>query len=124
MRRFLAIVLMLLVPLQSAWSAAESIHGHAADAAAALGFHSHHGAHDHHDDGVDGHNGCAAADHDGGYDDDGHYGGHYHPVFSVLVIEPDLEFGAAVPAAPPLRPPVSFTSHIPLLFDWPPAVSS
>lgn len=51
MRRLLAILLMLIVPLQFGWSAALNIHGHS-HGDTVLGFHTHddhHGSHgDHH----------------------------------------------------------------------------
>ena len=47
MHRILAILLMLLVPLQFAWAAAESVDGHWGEDVVALGFHVHDTDHDH-----------------------------------------------------------------------------
>jgi hypothetical protein len=124
MRRFLAVLLMLLVPLQFAWSAMASVPGHLDDPASATGFHVHaHDDHDHHhDDGAD----MADRDDDdadttpSAHHDDGHHDGHYHPVFNMLVVELQLNLDDALPHSPPARPPAAFTSHIPLPFDWPP----
>lgn len=122
MRRLLAILLMLIVPLHFAWAAMESMHGHLGNDRSAAGFHVHYDDHHHdadlddHTDGTDG-DGVSQQSHN----DDGHHDGHYHPVFSMLLFESPLNLGEKLPHGPPLRPPSSFTSHIPLLFDWPPA---
>ena len=123
MRRLLAILLLLLVPLQIAWSATESLHGHLGNEGSASEFHFHDDDHGHDHDADPG-------DRDDfdtgvlqqGHNDDGHHDGHYHPVFSMLVFESQLNLGEALPHGPPTRPPSSFTSHIPPLFDWPPSV--
>lgn len=124
MRRLIAILLMLLVPLQFAWSAIGNVHGHFGDAGAALGFHVHDDGHGHN------HGGAGGDDRDGGianglaqdHDGDCHHDGHYHPVFSLLLPEHRLRLGLALADGPPLPPLPSFTSHIPALFDWPPSV--
>lgn len=121
MRRLLAVFLMLLVPLQFAWSAAQSLHGHIGEDVSVLGFHTHDHDHDHRDGELAAHDGLVDGDMDNGHNDDGQHGGHYHPVFSSLVIEIDLKLGEIAPDGPPVRPPTSFTSHIPPLFDWPPS---
>jgi hypothetical protein len=124
MRRLLAILLMLILPLQFAWSAAASLDGHLGNEGSAAGFHHHdHDDHGHHHDaGTDGHDGDAASGVAQEHHDDGQHDDHYHPVFSMLVLglQPDLT--EVLPHAPPTRPPSTFTSHIPLLFDWPPSV--
>jgi hypothetical protein len=122
MRRLIAILLMLIVPLQFAWSAAESLHGHLDNDASLIGFHFHDDDHDHHHDGdLANHDVFAANGLHDGHADDGHHDGHYHPVFSMLVFESALRLGDALPDGPSARLSVSFTSHIPLLFDWPPS---
>lgn len=113
---------MLIVPLQFAWSAMESMHGHLGNDGSAAGFHFHDDDHDHHHDAdVDDHADGEAGAPPQAHNDDGHHDGHSHPVFSMLVFEPSLKLGEALPHGPPMRPPSSFTSHIPLLFDWPPS---
>ena len=121
MHRLIAILLMLIVPLQFAWSATESLHGHLGDENSVAGFHFHDNNHDHHDDELVDHDSLAVDDTANGHNDDGRHDGHYHPIFSLLLIEPDLKLGEVSPDGPPVRPPASFTSHIPLLFDWPPS---
>lgn len=128
MRRILAILLMLLVPLQFAWAAAESVDGHWGEDAAALGFHVHDTDHHHQhesdsdpDPGID-HDGLFGLKPVQDHDDDGQHDGHYHPLFSTLIINPDLDLGDPPPGVRPVRGPAAFTSHIPLLFDWPPSV--
>lgn len=122
MYRVLAILLMLLVPLQVAWSSVESVRGHLDGEASEYSFHHHDGGHAHH-------HGAEPADHDGllaggihnSHNDDGHHDGHCHPVFSMLVIEPDLKLSSASPDGPPVRRLYTFTSYTPLLFDRPPS---
>lgn len=122
MRRFLAILLMMFVPLQLAWSAAGSLHGHLNDEVPVSGFHYHDDGHVHHHGAEsDHHDGFSGGDTHNNHNDDGHHDGHYHPVFSMLVIEPDLRLGAATPNGPPVRVPIVFTSYIPPLFDRPPS---
>jgi len=112
---------MLIVPLQFAWSATESLHGHLGNEGSVSGFHSHDEDHDHHDAGTVDRDSLAAGDTPDGHNDDGHHDGHCHNFFSMLVIEPDLKLSKAPPNGRLIRPPASFTSHIPLLFDWPPS---
>lgn len=125
MRRLLAILLMLILPLQFAWSAVGGLDGHLDDKVSATGFHhhDHDDDHDHHHDaGTNGHDNDAASIAAQEHHDDGHHDEHYHhPVFSMLVHEPRLNLGDALPHSPPVRPPSLFTSHIPALFDWPPS---
>lgn len=117
MRRLFAILLMLLVPLQFAWSAEQGVRGHAGDDLAALAIHVHDADHHH----ADAHDSLAAADLDGSHNDDGHHESHYHPVFSSLLVEPGLSLAEASPGGLASRPPASFISRIPPLFDRPPA---
>ena len=123
MRRLLAILLLLLVPLQIVWSATESLHGHLGNEGSVSGLHFHDDDHGHdHDADLGDHDDSDIGVLQQGHNDDGHHDGHYHPAFSMLVFEPQLNLGAALPHGPPTRPPSSFTSHIPPLFDWPPSV--
>lgn len=123
MRRLIAILLLLLVPLQIAWSATESLHGHLGNEASASGLHFHDDDHGHgHDADLGDHDDGDTGVLQQGHNDDGHHDGHYHPVFNMLVFEAQLNLGEALPHGPPTRRQSSFTSHIPLLFDWPPSV--
>ncbi|PKO38868.1 MAG: hypothetical protein CVU33_07235 [Betaproteobacteria bacterium HGW-Betaproteobacteria-6] len=117
----LAILLMLIVPFQFAWSAVESMDGHLDHEGSASVFHYHDDDH-HHDGDVDHHDEMAGGLAEQGHNDDGHHDGHFHPVLNIIVFEPQLNLGKALPHDPPMRPPSSFTSHIPSLFDWPPSV--
>jgi len=122
MRRLIVLVLMLLVPLQFAWSTVLSLHGHAGDDRPALGFHSHAGDHDHAAGGsLTPHDVPAVAGSSPVDSADGHHAGHYHPVFVSLIIDADVRLDESPPGAPPLGPTVTLTSRIPPLFDWPPA---
>jgi hypothetical protein len=121
MRRMLAILLMLIVPFQFAWSTVESMHGHLDHEGSASVFHYHDDDH-HHDTDIDHHDDIADGLAEQGLNDDGHHDGHFHPVLNIIVFEPQLNLGKALPHDPPARPPSSFTSHIPSLFDWPPSV--
>lgn len=111
MRRAFLIFLMWLVPFQAAWSAGHALHGHL-DATTA---HSHD--HDPHSDGLDLSNGEPAP-----HDDDGRHGCHGHATFTFLVSNLALGVTNTLVAQAPPALPVSFTSHIPLLPDPPPAV--
>lgn len=133
MRRLLAILLMLIVPLQFGWSAALNIHGHL-HGDVVLGFHTHddhHGSQgEHHhshpgeapsselDSGID-----RPVQSTGGADkgDGDRADGHYHPILASLVMHIALPLDVAVTAGAPSRPSDSFSSRIPPLFDWPPS---
>jgi hypothetical protein len=129
MRRILAFVLMLLVPLQLAWSAVEAIPGHVDQDVSASGYH----VHQHHDRGMQaspapGDPGAIALGAPGGnhhdgvsHGDEGTQAGHFHPVLCFIAFEPVVNVGSAPPGEAPSRPADSFISHIPPLFDWPPA---
>lgn len=122
MRRLFAILLMLFVPIQFAWSAVQSVHGHLGHDELAAGFHyhdDHHHEH-HHDADGDDHDDAEAGSPPQAHNDDGHHDGHFHHVFSLIVVEPQPDLTEALPHAPPTRPPASFTSHIPSPFDRPP----
>ncbi|MBU1665450.1 MAG: hypothetical protein KKG92_08620 [Gammaproteobacteria bacterium] len=116
MRRFIALILMLIVPLQFAWSAAAGVHGHLGENVAALGAHAHD--HDNHDGEHADHD--VADDTDKGHNEDGHHGSHYHPVFSSILMETGLSLGISAPDGPPPHPLAAFLSHTPPLFDRPP----
>jgi hypothetical protein len=131
MHRVLAILLLLVVPVQFGWSAALNIHGHA-HGDTVLGFHTHdHGAHDRHGDP---HDSPAASDGalehaahsltgsgDTEKTDDDCMDGHYHPILASLVMRIDLSLDGARADGAPSHPPDTFSSRIPPLFDWPPS---
>lgn len=116
MRRLIAIIVMIIVPLQFAWAAAVGLHGHAGKDVTTSGFHTHD--HDHHGNGH--------LDHDASGDtnkqdhnEDGHHG-HYHPVFSSILMESALTLDIALTSRPILHPPAAFFSRTPPLLDRPP----
>ncbi|MBI4755697.1 MAG: hypothetical protein HY778_09845 [Betaproteobacteria bacterium] len=114
MRRFIALILMLIIPLQFAWSAAAGVHGHLGDNVSALGFH----AHDNHDGEHPDHD--ATGDMDKGHNEDGHHGSHYHPVFSSMLMESGLGLNLPLPDGPPPHQLVVFFSRTPPPLDRPP----
>lgn len=119
MRRFLAILLMFLMPLQVTWAAAAALHGHFDDDGTVSLFHYHddhdHHGDAHHDDGSDA-TGLTGAEHH----DVEHHEGHFHPVFTMFIVEPNVNLGLPLPDAHPPWPAQSFSSHIPPVFDRPP----
>jgi hypothetical protein len=133
MRRLFAILLMLIVPLQFGWSAALNIHGHS-HGDIVLGFHTHddhHGSlgdhqHTHPGEAPSGETdvgfGQAVESTDGADKGDGDRpDGHYHPILASLVMHIALPLDLAATTGAPSRPPDTFSSRIPPLFDWPPA---
>lgn len=116
MHRLIALILMFVIPLQFAGSAAAAVHGHVGDEALYSGYHVHD--HDHHDHAQPDENtsiGASNQDHK----DDGHHG-HYHPVFSSVIEEYDLRSVVDAAGGPILQPPTAFISRTPPLFDRPP----
>ena len=124
MRRFIAILLLVLVPTQYTWSMAESLHGHLNSDASMTVLHTHadghHAVDDHDGEGHAHHQSDAVSDAGDGSTGPGEFTGHYHPIFSTLVFEPILEPPQAAAAGPHLRWSEAFTSHIPSQFDRPP----
>jgi len=118
MRRLIALIIMLIVPLQFAWAAAVGVYGHAGQGVAAAGFHTH--GHDHEPHGDTHHDHGAPADSKSQeHGDDGHHG-HTHPVFSSLLAELGLSLAETVPGGPILQSPTGFLSRTPPLLDRPP----
>lgn len=119
MRRFLPALLMVLLPIQVTWSAALSLHGHLDSREPVSLFHyhddHHHDLADHADEGA-----STGSDLISDNQDTNHTEGHYHPVFTMLVVELALSVGKAFPSVLPSWAAPSFTSHIPLLFNRPP----
>ena len=134
--RLLAILLMLIVPFQFGWSAVLSIHGHTRSDVV-VGFHTHDGHHGSHGDHQHPHPGKTASDEPNGgieqaaqipaasgaagQNDVDRVDGHYHPILASLVMHSALPLDCAPSSGAPSRPPDSFSSRIPPLFDWPPS---
>lgn len=116
MRRLLAILLLMIVPLQFAWSAVQGVHGHLGGNVAVAGFHAHDGDHAHQDADP-----AATGGEHCSHNDDGHHDGHCHPAFSMILIEPQPALADLSRGGAPASPPAFFTSHTPPLFDWPPS---
>ena len=121
MRRLIALVVMLVVPLQFAWAAVVGVEGHVGNPIAGAGFHLHG-----HDDGHADHPGHAPHAHGPAADaehanagDDGHHG-HTHPVFSSLLGDFGLALAEAVPGGLIVPPLSGFLSRTPPLLDRPP----
>ena len=118
MRRLIALLVMLIVPLQFAWAAAASVHGHIGENVAALGVHAHEHDHDQHAHGQPAPD--AAGDAGKLAKEDGHHGNHCHPVFSSIIMESGLPLGPSLSGGPLPHPPEVFFSRTPPLLDRPP----
>ncbi|MHB1215927.1 MAG: hypothetical protein ACYCY9_13180 [Thiobacillus sp.] len=116
MRRFIVLIIMLIVPLQFAWSAAAGLHGHMMGDVATSGFHTHD--HDHHESNPPGHD-ASSDTNSKDHNEDGHHG-HYHPVFSFILMESGVTLDMALSGGPILYSPAAFLSHTPPLLDRPP----
>lgn len=117
MQRFIAIIIMLMVPLQTAWSAAMSLHGHMSGSELAGIMHVHE--HTHQDDAHSHDDVAASADKESSHED-GHHDPHCHPVFNSVLAESRLTVGVDLTNTAIPQAPVSFYSHTPPLFDRPP----
>lgn len=119
MRRFIALVIMLVVPLQSVWSAASGLYGHLDDKVTVAGFHGH--GHDDHDSGHSSH-AASVSDCDTGsnHNEDGHPDGHCHHAYSPVLMETGLNLGLISSGGPVPNAHAAFFSHTPPLFDRPP----
>jgi hypothetical protein len=115
MRRFIALIIMLIIPLQSAWSATAGLNGHLGNDATVVGTHAH--SHDYHNADLDL---AVSGSVDNDHNKDGHHGSHCHHVLSFLLHQPSLIPGLALSAGPILHPHAAFFSHTPPLFDRPP----
>jgi len=116
MRRLIALIIMLIVPLQFAWAAAAGLHGHVGKDMASAGFHTHD--HDHHESAHPDHD-AAGDTNNQDHNEDGHHG-HSHPVFSSILVESGLTLDIALSGGPLLHPPAAFFSRTPPLLDRPP----
>jgi hypothetical protein len=114
MHRALLILLMWLIPLQAVWSAEHALHGHLEATTAHSHVHDHE---QHDDDGPD-----LLTDEPVAHGDDGRHGSHGHAAFTFMVADPALGLTDTLAAQPPPDVMASFSSHIPLLPDPPPAV--
>lgn len=83
MRRLIALILMLIVPLQYAWSAVVELHGHPVSAPVSMSTHAHD--HDFHGSGHTDHDLSVSGDQDG-YNTDDHHGSHCHHVLSLALL--------------------------------------
>ncbi len=117
MRHFIALIIMLVVPLQFAWAATAGLHGHMGENVGALGVHAHD--HDHHEHGQSDHD--ASGDTGKNPSEDGHHGNHCcHPVFSSIIMESSLSLGLCLSGGPLPHPLEVFFSRTPPLLDRPP----
>lgn len=118
MRRFVALMLMFIVPLQFAWATAAGLHGHLGEGVPAIGLHVHD--HDYHDLGHADHDAKTSDATDAGHNDDGHHVSHCHHVFSPILMGQAVTVAVVLPDRPPLPLSVRFFSHTPSLLDPPP----
>ncbi|MFP5505058.1 MAG: hypothetical protein ACLGH6_02590 [Gammaproteobacteria bacterium] len=118
MRRLITLIIMLVIPLQFAWAAAASLHGHLGENVAMLGAYAHDHHHHHHEHGQSGHD--ASGDTDKNHSEDGQHDTHCHPVFSSIIMESGLSLGLCLSGGPLPHPPEVFYSRIPPLLDRPP----
>lgn len=119
MRRFIVLIVTLVVPLQFAWASAASAYGHLGENVASLGMLAH--AHDDHAHDNHAHGHGATPDSGGLHGEGGHqHADHSHPVFSSLIVEPSLSLGLGLAGGPRPHPPETFLSRTPPLLDRPP----
>ena len=117
MRRLIALIIMLVVPLQFAWAAAAGLHGHVA--MDTVGAHVHD--HDHHNAGHASPDLDALGSTDGEqHNEDGHHGSHCHHVFSFIFHQPGSLPGLELKGGPLQHASAAFLSRIPPLLDRPP----
>lgn len=118
MRRLVALLIMLVIPLQFTWAAVLGVHGHIGTGVAGSGFHVH-AHHHHHEAGghpdSSAHGGVNCQDHD-----EGSHQGHVHPVFTSLPMEAGWLMTEAAPSGPIPLQPTRFLSRTPPLLDRPP----
>lgn len=91
MRRLIALILLLIVPLQFSWSAAMGVHGHRGSDSHAVGMQADD--HDLHASTDSDHTHTLAADTDVGHNDDGHHVSHCHHVFTAAFMVSGLTLG-------------------------------
>ncbi|MGF1644843.1 MAG: hypothetical protein ACFCUJ_14495 [Thiotrichales bacterium] len=124
MYRVIAIVLMLVLPLQFAWSAMAGVHGHLGSSERLMGIHTHVYAHGHDHDASHGHHHehqLSFSDTDPPeHGDDGHRVCHYHPVFTSILVAARLPISVVVPAEPILHRIAAYISRTSPPLDRPP----
>jgi hypothetical protein len=122
MRRLIALILLLIVPLQFSWSVAMGVHGHRGGDSHAVGMQADdHDLHANSDsDPVSNHTHTLAGDTDVGHNDDCHHVSHCHHVFTAAFMASGLTLGQSQPDVAPAHPAARFTSHTPLLQNPPP----
>lgn len=117
MRRFIALLIMFIVPLQFAWSTASGLHGHLGEDVEVVGMHAHD--HDYHNAGHNNHDlsttGGTASGHDLGHD-----GSHCHHILSFILPESSLTFDLHLSGVSNPQPPDVFFTRIPSLLERPP----
>ncbi len=110
--------IMVIMPLQTAWSVVVGLHGHMGDEVVSVGMHAHE--HHHDEGGHADHDLAATVDNDRDHNEDDHHLSHYHPVFTYIHTEPALTLGTLRPDGPSPLLNTSFISHTPPLFERPP----
>ena len=118
MYRLVALILMLIVPLQYAWSAASVLHGHLAGAPVSMSTHAHD--HDFYAMGHVDHDLSVLGDQDGYHADD-HHGSHCHHVLSLALLEVGPLFAHEVSGCAPGSLNLTFHSRTPPPLDRPPS---
>lgn len=117
MRRLVILTLMLILPLQFAWAAVLGIHGHAGDAPALSGPHTHPHHHGTEASADHAHDAASGSDAEHGTDE---HPDHTHPVFTSLLAESGLSLSVSLPGGPILHPAAAFLSRTPPFPDRPP----
>lgn len=122
MRRFIALIIMLVVPLQFAWATTTGLYGHLDKEAVVTHVHGH-----------EHHRGASHASHDLAqpgnagdpeHNSDGHHGSHCHHVLSFILSPGDALSCLQLSSGPIQHAPAAFFSRIPPLLDRPPLASA
>lgn len=119
MRRVIALIIMLVVPLQFAWSAVLNVHSHV-ESEAVVTQHVHD--HDHHDGGhldrglID----TEPAEGDTHGSDCHHHASHCHHVFSFILHQSTPSASLELKAGPIAHIATAFVSRTPPPLDRPP----
>ena len=118
MRRFVALIIMFVVPLQFAWAAAAGLYGHLG--AEAVGAHVHEHEHHHGASHVNHALAHSANADDAEHNKDGHQGSHCHHIFSFILQQDDSLSCLQLSSGPIQDAPAAFFTRIPPLLDRPP----